>query len=810
MSRKKRGRTEGVAVAPYTSLEIIGGGGKKGNGNKGTFLLILYLYLFFAGMAFAFISMAELPVYQGRVVLFCTAAAVAFGGAAFGMEHKGIFYFISFLTIGGIGIAGRHTLLYGFRIIANRVIAEINRYYNGNIEMYAVNDKDTGACTLSFCFGMILLIWLISVVMGYWARKWILGVLIVYILWAGLLIGRVPSMSSLGMLVISYCGMSAVISARNMPVYQEDKNFGTGKGGLCMGLLACLLLMIAALVLTPVLSPKVLKHQKAVYYAVNRIEQQVLSGDFKDWNLFANASLPFYSSSGMLDNREIKYKGEDELIVVAEKRPEKDLYLRGFVGDEYMGSRWNRIAGRDNSRSHKIQNISYQALEQAASAGETLEEENLQLQFLQADSSLGYVPYYSYIPDSTKVEGDGAVQGSSGDIQEYQGFYRDYSQLAAVTSPDTSESAEAEYRAFVYEQYTLVPKEGVERLVSQCRQQDLTDPEEVTDYIRSVLHGTTSYSLTLDKLPRGEDFAEYFLYKQRKGYCIHYATTAALMYRIFGIPARYVTGYIVPQNHFTEKDGSYQAVVKDDKSHAWVEIYLDGRGWMPVEMTPGYLPSEEGQEIPGLQDNLPEEGQDGRGDTPREEIPDPPEDAKTGGKDAVEPDSAQKRGQTDVKEGAVDRFWNGITKGMSPSAGRTVRYLGTTLGILFLFCLLILFRRWIMVSRQLRLFGSWSTNLAIVRISHSLYQMLSEAGYDQGEAMWDLQWAAYVQKQLPCLKEGEMTEFMAIAQKAAFGNEKRPRQELIDARKMYRRISRYLYKRQGRWKRLYWKYIKCR
>ena len=31
-----------------------------------------------------------------------------------------------------------------------------------------------------------------------------------------------------------------------------------------------------------------------------------------------------------------------------------------------------------------------------------------------------------------------------------------------------------------------------------------------------------------------------FFFDQKKGYCIHYATTATLMFRLLGVPARYV------------------------------------------------------------------------------------------------------------------------------------------------------------------------------------------------------------------------------------------------------------------------------
>ena len=39
----------------------------------------------------------------------------------------------------------------------------------------------------------------------------------------------------------------------------------------------------------------------------------------------------------------------------------------------------------------------------------------------------------------------------------------------------------------------------------------------------------TSYSLKLDSVPAGQDYAEYFLFGQKKGYCEHYATAATIL-----------------------------------------------------------------------------------------------------------------------------------------------------------------------------------------------------------------------------------------------------------------------------------------
>ena len=53
------------------------------------------------------------------------------------------------------------------------------------------------------------------------------------------------------------------------------------------------------------------------------------------------------------------------------------------------------------------------------------------------------------------------------------------------------------------------------------------------------------------------------------------------MYRALGIPARVVDGFA-----FTTVAGSYVDVRRSDE-HAWVEVYIDGLGWLPVEVTGG-------------------------------------------------------------------------------------------------------------------------------------------------------------------------------------------------------------------------------
>ncbi|GAA4750340.1 hypothetical protein GCM10025783_23560 [Amnibacterium soli] len=69
----------------------------------------------------------------------------------------------------------------------------------------------------------------------------------------------------------------------------------------------------------------------------------------------------------------------------------------------------------------------------------------------------------------------------------------------------------------------------------------------------------------------------------KAGYCIHYASTMAVMARLEGIPARIVVGYQPGETRV----GSSARTVSSDDLHAWPELYFDGIGWVRFEPTPG-------------------------------------------------------------------------------------------------------------------------------------------------------------------------------------------------------------------------------
>ncbi len=160
-----------------------------------------------------------------------------------------------------------------------------------------------------------------------------------------------------------------------------------------------------------------------------------------------------------------------------------------------------------------------------------------------------------------------------------------------------------EYENFVERTYMDVPENIKEKLEGVLKEDmtGVTDLRQTISFVQNYLYDNTEYSLEPGTTPEGEDFVEYFLFKNKKGYCVHYATAATMMFRSMGVPARYVEGYHADKEVLQEKDvvtmegaSLWHAVDLTDRyAHAWVEIYISGYGWIPVEVTKTYFGVEE-------------------------------------------------------------------------------------------------------------------------------------------------------------------------------------------------------------------------
>lgn len=155
-----------------------------------------------------------------------------------------------------------------------------------------------------------------------------------------------------------------------------------------------------------------------------------------------------------------------------------------------------------------------------------------------------------------------------------------------------------EYRDKMREQYrqeTRVSPE-VDAWLAVVTADAETDADKLK-YIESAL-SDMEYNMSPGELPATvfdeSSFLDYFLLEKREGYCVHFATAFVLLARAEGFPARYVQGFCVPIVRGDETS------VYSDMAHAWPEVYIDGKGWIPFEPTPGfginrYLPEDESE-----------------------------------------------------------------------------------------------------------------------------------------------------------------------------------------------------------------------
>ena len=139
--------------------------------------------------------------------------------------------------------------------------------------------------------------------------------------------------------------------------------------------------------------------------------------------------------------------------------------------------------------------------------------------------------------------------------------------------------------------YTFVPS-NLDPAIPQLAGAIFADAVSVGDKVAAVtqyFRENYQYELGIT-VPSDVDPLSYFLLEKPPAHCEYFATGAAILLRLGGVPCRYVTGFVaVEQNSF----GGYW-VARNRDAHAWVEAYDESRGWFIVEATVAEgVPSED-------------------------------------------------------------------------------------------------------------------------------------------------------------------------------------------------------------------------
>ncbi len=261
------------------------------------------------------------------------------------------------------------------------------------------------------------------------------------------------------------------------------------------------------------------------------------------------------------------YKFTDDPVLSVLADESGYVYLRTRSHGDYTGNSWREA--REPEGGSSLAFAAY-AAEASGSAHQMQLRPDTPQDFL-------YLPYYTPLS-----QGSDSLVPSGGE-PEYSVTYYDLDP-ENQSLPEDYVQAELAYRGFAHDYYTRLPETSRYALAGIAQRAELSaDSPNIVEDVAEYVRNTGVYDLDTEPYP-SDDYAVYFLTEARRGYCLHFATAATALYRALGIPARLTEGYL-----FTAVPGEYTQVTQEN-AHAWVEVYNDGLGWVPVEITKQIVP----------------------------------------------------------------------------------------------------------------------------------------------------------------------------------------------------------------------------
>jgi len=525
------------------------------------------------------------------------------------------------------------------------------------------------------------------------------------------------------------------------------------------------------------------------------------------------------------------------------------MYLRGFSAGDYSDNEWkdlntnfyesySEVFDRFDRSSMSPLNIGndYMKYLKESYEIEPFQQATVSITNISANGDYVYAPYYFTNTPKDFTRGE-FVKDTHIKTRPFEKTYKfssyffdnfngsgntnlDYSQnlspkfeeMLFWSDPDTdtyydefTNQMENEYSDFAKEAYTRLPEGQLEKLKETARSiviESDSDALKIND-IKNYLANTCQYSLTPGRTPKGEDFAEYFLFGNKLGVCSHFATAGTLMLRANGIPARYVEGYVVTRSDYPEgavdSKTPTEISIKDTNAHAWVEVYTPKMGWIPVEMTPGFTDlnvnsQNTGETLPPLASSSTPSSSEAPSSQSSSSAP--VSSATTSSTSTVSSTPVSSTPQVD-KSAEVSNLSSLITFVVS-----------VMLSLLLIFMVFVVNRlsRLFLYNRSVR---KASKNKSAIIIYTLIKKKLLFLGYDVKKHSNESAFAIFVENESPLIEKGTLQNITEIALMARFSQHQITDSQLQTISNYSSRLSKSIYSSLSLHKKIVFKFIKA-
>lgn len=561
---------------------------------EGAVARMILTFLAAAGIAMGFFSEFDIEVSVLYVLPVCAAASVLMQILFVSRKRTVIGLSVTAVVLGAACVCFAQKVENGFAVMANQLLTTVNKNM-AMANLLFVADEDGSNADLMAAAAILIL--LVTIVMAALIRLR-MNICAAILVFAGVIVGMLYHDE--GSPVWMAAALTAVFGILGM---------GNIRGHITIDMYVKqgILLLLAGAV------------SAAVFFFVGYEPVQTVD-EIKSAIVYRGGNL-LYGKSDYPEGEfsrfdDVTVTGEERLRVTSDKPV--TLYLRGYVAAKYTSEGWEEsdqdIYGGDYAGVFEwFQQNGYSPLTNlAAYIDESVQQGSESVSTDKVTVSVentGARTKYQYLPESLTYSSLSGLYAAKNDVNfRVQGFHTQKSYTFEI-----DEVTDGDYRALYGAEWykngsgteSFLDSENVYGIFARTYYMDV--PDEVSSYfanhveyagetlnpfdalsvVREYLRNNIEYDENVEEYSGAEDFAVDLLENKRKGYSAHYASAAALLFRYYGVPARYVEGYLyVPS-------GTGTTVLTDEDAHAWVEVYISGLGFIPFEVTPGFYNEDE-------------------------------------------------------------------------------------------------------------------------------------------------------------------------------------------------------------------------